>query len=476
MTTHTVAQAMESAQAHLQAGRLSEAERACRGALALKGDDAQGHAMLGVILRRQGRHGEAVAAYERALQLKPDWPEVLNNLGNALLDNRLPHQAVAAFKRALDLRPTMAEAFNNLGNVLRQLGMYEEAAGAYRRSLALAPQSLDARNNIGGALSAAGKFEEAAKIHRQIIVEHPKFAPAHWDLSLILLRDGDYGRGWEEYEWRWGVADLRLGERLKSRQWVGEELNGKTIVVYAEQGLGDAIQFARFVPMVAARGGRVVLVCRKELMPVFERVAGVAQCVTTVPEHEVSCPLLSLAGVLGIRLENLPKDGAYIAADEATAKKWAERFAGERRRKVGVVWAGRTYPDPLRSVPLAEMARLAEVADACWVSLQTGDAAFETRPGNFSMMDCGKELKNFGETAGLMANLDLIVTIDTAAAHLAGAMGKPALVLLKHAADWRWMRDRADCPWYPTLRLFRQPRAGDWQTPIGEVIRAMRAP
>jgi hypothetical protein len=210
-------------------------------------------------------------------------------------------------------------------------------------------------------------------------------------------------------------------------------------------------------------------------VPIFERVAGVAQCTVVAPEHEVSCPLVSLAGVLGIRLENLPGRVPYLAADEGAARKWGERFAGERRRKVGVVWAGRTHPDAQRSIPLAEMARLGEVADVCWVSLQTGDAAFEPKPANFSMMDCGRELKDFGQTAALMANLDFVVTIDTAAAHLAGAMGKRGLVLLKNVADWRWMRDREDCPWYPTLRLFRQPRPEDWQTPIGQIVRALQS-
>jgi Flp pilus assembly protein TadD len=476
MTTLTAAQSMELAKTHLKAARLADAESACRHALVLEPNDPYAHALLGTILRRQRRYADAVAALQHALQIKPDWPQAQNNLGNNLADLGLMDQAIAAFQRALKLNPDLPEVHGNLGNVLRKLGQLDQAEAAYGKSLSLR-QSIEIQNNLGGLLAARGQFAQAAQIHQNILAAHPDYAPAHWDLALLLLLQGDYQRGWPEYEWRWRVPDLRLGAPLNTPRWRGEDLAGKTILIHTEQGLGDAIQFCRFIPSVAERAGKLILLCQRELLPLFERLPGVAQCLPRdqqPPAHDVHCPLLSLPMILGITLENLPAAFPYLSADAALVQKWADNFSAEKRRKIGIVWAGRSYPDPARSAPLAEMAALGQVPGICWISLQTGDAAFEPPPPNFTFIDCGRDLKNLHDTAAILAGLDQIVTIDTATAHLAGAMGKPTCVLLKNVADWRWMRDRDDCPWYPTLRLFRQPRPGDWQTPINQIIHALQ--
>jgi len=465
------------------------AEAACRQALARHEANHQTHALLGLILRRRRRPDEAAAAYNRSLQLRPDQPQVLSNMGNALFDQGRAEDAAAAFTRAIQLQPNLPEAHNSLGNTLRAAGKFDEAEAAYRRALALRPDSLDAANNIGAVMSARGQWSEAAAVYRRIIGAHPDYAPAHWDLARILLGEGDYPAGWREYEWRWRVPDLRLGRRPNSPQWNGEDLNGESLLVFAEQGFGDAIQFVRFVPQLAQRGGRqtlrggrqslrggkIILACRAELVPLFARVQGLAQCVPSdqpFPAHHLSCPLLSLAGILGVTLENLAAPQSYLTAHAQLAKTWAQRLAADTRRKIGLVWSGKSFPNPFRSVPPEQLEPIGKVAGIRWISLQTGDAAAQP-PAGLDTLDLGGELRTFDDTAALIAGLDMVITIDTATTHLAGALGKPTWVLLQRFADWRWGREGQTCPWYPTMRLFRQERQGDWKAAVQELVSAL---
>jgi tetratricopeptide (TPR) repeat protein len=456
-------------------GRLAIAEQACRRALSLNNDHADSHALLGLVLRQMKRSTEAISHDIAALKIRRDWPEVLNNLGNALLDEGRHDEAGAAFTRVIDLQPACAEAHNNLGNVFRAQGRLDEAETAYRRAAQLKPTMLDASSNLATVHMARGNDRLAEDLLRQLIADHPDFAPAHWNLSLILLGRGDYQNGWKEYEWRWGVEDLRLGTRLTSPRWNGENIAGKTLVVHAEQGYGDAIQFARLLPLAAARCGKLIFVCCEELSRLLGSIQGISQTVLAgagmVPAHDVQCPLLSLPAVLGIDANHFAA-GAYIRADNQITRKWAGKLPSDGRKKIGLVWSGKSYPDPFRSMPVFELAALTDIHDVHWISLQTGLAAGSV-PEGITLTGCGQELKNFDETAGLLANLDLLISIDTAAAHLAGAMGKPAWVLVKKFPDWRWGREGSACAWYPSVRLFRQQRSGDWSHPMRELADAL---
>jgi Flp pilus assembly protein TadD len=455
--------------------QLEAAESEARQAAVWQPNNPEVYLLLGLILRRRKRPGEAAAANLRALALRPNWPEALNNLGNAWRELGDLDQAASAFRRALELWPTCAEAHNNLGAVLLVQGREEDAEASCRRALSCRPDDPETLSNLGSVLSAEGQWDQAAAILRQVLQQRPDYAQAHWQMAMILLARGQYEEGWKEYEWRWRHPDLSLGIRLSTPRWNGGSPGGGRMVIHTEQGLGDAIQFARFIPMVASRVGGVHLMCRRELLPLMGTLPGVERSSgddEPAPPHDLHCPICSLPGLLGITLQNLPVTVPYLIAEPSLVSRWAEKLPRDGRRKVGLLWEGRTRPDPRRSVPAESLAPLAQIGGICWVSLQVGNAGVERPPG-LSLLDFAGDLTDFGQTAALIQNLDLVVTIDSAVAHLAGALGKPAWVLLKSVPDWRWMLQRTDCPWYPTMRLFRQSRRGDWQSPVRKIVEAL---
>jgi len=293
-----------------------------------------------------------------------------------------------------------------------------------------------------------------------------------------LLVRGDFLQGWEEYEWRWKTKDAAFPERnFAQPQWDGSPLEGRTLLLHAEQGLGDAIQFIRYLPLVAQNGGNIVLECQPELQRLFQRMAPdlpVLAMGQALPAFDVHCPLMSLSRVFSTDLGNIPQTVPYLHADAAEAALWGERLAGlGSSLKVALVWAGNptNKNDRKRSLKLASLAPLAEVPGVRFISLQKGDATAEARtlPAGVALIDVAEDLKDFADTAALLANLDLVISVDTAVVHLAGAMGRPVWTLLPFAPDWRWLLGRADSPWYPTMRLFRQPAIGDWDAVIAEV-------
>jgi len=460
--------------------RLEEAEAAARQAAALRPNDPHVFFLLGMIFRRTHRPSEAVAANLKVLELRPNSPEALNNLGNAWRDLGRASEAISAFRGALELLPYSPEVHNNLGCVLLTQGMLTEAEASFRRALKCWPDYLEASCNLGSALYAIGDWDQALALQTQVLQRRPDFMPAHWETAMILLARGQYEAGWREYEWRWKNPDPRVGFRLPTPRWDGAALNGKTIVLHTEQGLGDAIQFARFIPMVAQRGGRIILVCRRELFHLLRNMDGLHQCFADdepLPPHDLHCPIGSLPMVLGITLQNLPAKVPYVQADAALASQWGQRIAGKPGRKIGLAWAGRPdHPNDLqRSFPLATLAPLGNAPGVTFFSLQKGGASAQTANAPFDVMDWTGDLKDFADTAALIANLDLVISADTVVVHLAGAMGKPVWVLLPLVPDWRWMLDRQDCPWYPTMRLFRQSRRGDWQLPLRQIMEALNS-
>jgi len=463
-----------------QAGRdlLEEAVAAFHRALQVRPKYPEALNNLGIALRRQGQLDEAVAVYRSALEINPEYLEALNNLGIALRDRGQLDEAIAACRRALELKPDFPEAHINLGAALARQGRFDEAIAAYRRALQLRADHPEAHFNLGTALRERGQFDEAMAAFRQAIALQPDLPEAHYNFGVALLAQGDFLQGWEEYEWRWKIKDTAFPPRAFTRpQWDGGPLEGRTLLLQAEQGIGDTIQFIRYLPLAAQRGGKIVLECHPELQRLFQTMAPDLSIVArrqALPRFDLHCPLMSLPRIFSTDLGNIPGTAPYLRADAAAAAIWRERLGGPRSTlKVGLVWAGNPEHtnDRHRSLRLASLAPLADVPDVQFYSLQKGAAAAEAGapPAALELIDVAEDLKDFADSAALIANLDLVIAVDTAIAHLAGAMGKPVWTLLPSFPDWRWLLDRPDSPWYPTMRLFRQPRLMGWAPAIADL-------
>jgi tetratricopeptide (TPR) repeat protein len=463
----------------VQRGRVDEALPLMRRVVQLKPQDAAAHSNLGQALEAIGRLDEAVAAYRRAIQLKPDLAGAFSNLGNALLDQRRLSDSIAACRRAIELQPDMAEAHNNLGNALSAAGCLDEAIAAYSQALRLNPNYVQALSNLGGTLIDSGRLDEPVNLFRRALQIDPEFPDAHWNLAIFLLLHGNFAEGLPEYEWRWKVKKVLRPPPFSQPRWDGHDLNGRTILLHAEQGFGDAIQFIRYAPMVAARGGRVIVQCPMELKRLFSQIPGIQVLAAgdPLPKFDFHCPLLSLPLAFKTDLQSIPSSAPYLSADPELVETWRGKLpTGDNRRRIGLAWAGAATHanDRNRSILPANFAPLAQVKDAVFYSLQKGDAAKSPPPAGMALIDFTSDLKDFADTAAMIENLDLVIAADTSVAHLAGAMGKPVWVLLPCNPDWRWMLHRLDSPWYPTMRLFRQKRAGEWQATIEETAAALR--
>ena len=462
-------------------GRLDEALAAYSHAIRLAPSMAEAHYNLGNVLAVLERLDESRSALSRAIQLKPTFAEAYNHLGGVLTEQGKFGEAAIACSRALELRPNFAEAYNNLGNVFEAQGKYAEAISAYHRSLSLSPDLAQAHTNLGSALKEQGRFTEAVAAYDRAIRLEPDDAETHWKLSLSLLRLGDFDRGLREYEWRWKRKEAGSLQSFPQPRWDGRELNGRTILLHAEQGFGDTIQFARYAPMVAARGGRVLLQCQPELLRVVRGLGCVAEVITRgelLPWFDVHCPMLSLPLTMGTRLESIPVTLPYISVDPLLCDAWALRLGNAVGvTKVGLAWAGSptNTNDRSRSIFLAQFAPMAAARNIMFFSLQKGDAARQAAfpPPGMPIIDHTDELRDFADTAALISHLDLVITVDTAVAHLAATMGKPVWILLPFIADWRWLLAREDSPWYPTMRLFRQNAIGDWPEVISRVANCL---
>ncbi len=427
-----------------------------------------------------GQLNEAVAGYRRLLYLRPNDAETHNHLGLALADLGHAGEAAACHRRAIELRPDYAEAHNDLGAVLGEQGRPEEAAACFRRVIALRPDDAGAQYNLGKALKEQGQLDPAIACYRAAIALRPDYPDAHENLALALLARGDMPAGWEEYEWRWKTArGCRLRRNLAQPQWRGEAAEGRTLLIHAEQGFGDTLQFCRYAAMAAARGLRVILEVQRPLLRLLGNLAGVDRVIArgeALPEFDLHCPMLSLPLAFGTTLASIPAPGAYLHADAAQTAAWRARLiaTGVQGPRIGLAWAGNAAlpTDRRRSLAPARLAPLVALPGLHFVSLQKdGPAA----PGAFRLTDFTQELGDFADTAALVANLDLVISVDTATAHLAAALGRPVWLLDRFDPDWRWLRGRRDSPWYPTLRLYRQPRPGDWDPVVAEVLRDLAA-
>jgi tetratricopeptide (TPR) repeat protein len=462
-------------------GRLDEAISRYRQALLSRSDDAEIHNNLGVALSQKAQFTEAVACYQRALELKPDWPQAQCNLGNALMDQQRWDEAEPCYRRALASDPAHYPALSNLGSVLLQKGQVQEAIDCYRRALAFNPADHEVHNNLANAYAELGEHEQSVACYRQALALCPDLLPIHANLAHALLLRGDLPEGWKQQEWRWRIADPLTG-RPPPDIWDGQDLDGRTIVVHAEQGFGDTIHFIRYVPLLAARGGRVIIECQPELDRLLQTVAGAQQVVVRgqpLPTTDCHALLLSLPANFATTLQSIPAHVPYLHAPSDSSQRWRARLAMDSSRlKIGLAWAGnpRQKNDHNRSMPLSSLAPLAQVPGASFYSLQKGEAANQTKhaPAGLHLIDCDKELTDFAETAALIEQLDLVISVDTSVAHLAGAMAKPTWTMLTFSADWRWLLERQDSPWYPTMRLFRQKTRGDWAGVVERVLAALQ--
>jgi tetratricopeptide (TPR) repeat protein len=461
-------------------GNLSQAIACYQQILLRKPDMADVHHELANALVELGNLDEAISSYTSALRTKSNDPRLLMQLGMALKAQGKLDEAIASYRRALQLRPDYAEALTNLGQALTAQGQLDEAIACCQRAVELNPNVAEAHHNLGCALVEQGKPHDAISIYRRALQLKPDSATTHFALGLALLFTGDFAHGWAEYEWRWRANNKSPGN-FSQPQWDGRDLAGQTILLYAEQGCGDAIQFVRYVPEVVGRGGRVIVQCQPELHRLFHTVEGIDQIVAadqSPPPFEQHCPLMSLPLVLGTTLQTIPARVPYLRADPALCEHWRSKLAGDKHRlKVGLCWAGNpAMPgDRKRSMPLAALAALAGVPDVSFYSLQKGDAAKQALNPllGLTLIDWTDELTDFADTAAFISQLDLVISACTSVAHLAGAMGKAAWTLLASPADWRWLIDREDTPWYPTMRLFRQSTSGDWPTVAQRIAAAL---
>jgi tetratricopeptide (TPR) repeat protein len=520
----------------LHTGRLQEGVDLLKKALAVNPKQPAVHSNLAYALNGLQLHDDALAHAERAIALQPKFADALNNRGNALAALDRPLDALASFERALSFAPQLAAGWNNRACVLRDLGRYaealdscgealalqpnypdawsnrgnvlgdlnqpDEAQRCYQRALELAPAFVDAWNNLGLAQIDLNQREAALSSYERALALNPASAEAHWNQALCMLQLGRFESGWREYEWRWERSRIKAGKRAFAQPlWLGDfALDGKTILLHAEQGLGDTLQFCRYATLVAKLGAKVVLEVPGPLVRLLATLEGVDQLIEAgqpLPPFDCHCPLLSLPLASGTNEASIPAATPYLSAQPAAAGEWRERIERDcitgtgtgagtgtdaiGALKVGLVWAGENRAhvaelrkiDARRSLAFEQLAPLFDVPNVRFFSVQKGAAAPQLAASaqRERVVDHTDLLHDFADTAALVANLDLVISVDTSTAHLAGAIGRPVWILNRFDTCWRWLLERSDTPWYPSARLFRQPALGDW----GSVIDAVRA-
>ena len=438
-------------------------------------------ALQGLAHQEAGEFDAAIDCYAESLALNGGHAEVHNNLGNVYKSLGRTEDAILAYRDALGINPGLAEAHSNLGGALYRRGDPGEAIAHCRAALALRPSFPEASVTLGYLLEEEGDTPGAMECYRGAIAARPDYAEAHFNYAMQLLLSGDYANGWQEYEWRMRMPEVRQLMPFADRaHWDGAALDGATILLYAEQGYGDAIHFVRYAPLVAARGARVIVRCAPALAALVGSMPGVSAVVSSgePPAFDLCCPLMSLPRIFGTTLDTIPAQVPYFRPDAGRVLHWKARLeAAGPSFKVGLYWATDTKNriSPQRSLTLDSFASLAGLPGITYFSLQRGAAAAEAArpPGGMTVVDLSPELAGFYDDAALMSNLDLVISINTATAHLAGAMGQRVWTLVQFPPDWRWLLGRDDSPWYPTMRIFRRGQTESWESVIGRVSEAL---
>ena len=502
----------EYAEAYLNRGvalqdlkRHEEALKSCDEAIRLKPDYAEAYSNRGNVLRDLRRYEESVTSYEEAIRLKPDYAEAYLNRGVALQDLKRHEEALKSCDEAIRLKPDYAEAYSNRGNVLRDLKRYEESlmscdeaiqlkpdyAEAYsNRGIALYelkryevsvkssddairmnPEYAEAYSNRGAALHELKRYDESVSSFEEAIRLKPDYADAHWNKGLLQLLFGDFAEGWAEYEWRFNVESSSIQKRSYAQpSWRGREsLDGRKILIYAEQGLGDTIQFCRYGSVLTGLGAKVFLEVPDSLVSLMRSLQGSIEVVSSaerLPEFDYHCPLLSLPGACRTTLETIPSERQYLYADAKKVKHWDERLGNGRKPRIGLAWSGNPAQanDHNRSISLKELLEyLPDHAEYFSLQKEIREGDREVMRAQGKVLHMADDLHDFSDTAALMECMDLVISVDTSVAHLGGALGKPTWVLLSCMPDWRWLLDRDDSPWYPSVKLYRQTGKRDWR-------------
>ena len=455
----------------MQHGKLEEARRSLEQALRLQPNYAQAAGSLGNVFAALNRREDAIASYRHVVRCRPRFPAGYTNLGLALLEAGRPAEAVVALQQAHRLRPNSPQAHNNLALALTDLGRFAEAEAHYQEALRLNPHDVTSHNNLGSMLRIQGRLPEALASYQLAVGLDPQSIPARWNRSLALLQAEDFTQGWPEYEWRW--KRRKTPPRVFQQPlWNGSPLGGRTILLHMEQGLGDKLQFIRYASLVIERQATVIVECPARLIPLLSGCRGIDRLVaegSELPHFDVQAPLMSLPRLFRTTVATIPAEVPYLFVDAERTARWQRELATFDGFKVGICWQGNRHHllDYHRSVPLATFAPLAEVPGVRLIGLQKGYASEQVQKlgGRFRVIELASELdpkvETFVDTAAIMKNLDLVVTVDTAIAHLAGGLGVPVWVALSRVVDWRWLSEREDCPWYPSMRLFRQTHLGE---------------
>lgn len=466
-------------------GRYAEALESCDRALAIEPEHFVALYNRGTLLATQDRYDEALASYDLLFAVAPDRaaadPSLANNRGTALAKLNRNEEALASFDKALLLDPGYRDALNNRGAMLNLLGRYEESLKHYAQALPLMPDFSDAYINRGNALLALNRMDEALASFDTAVAIKPDNADAQFNAAITRLCLGNFRDGWKQYEWRWQRKNFGTLPQTGHPTWRGGDLSGKTVFIMPEQGMGDLIQFVRYVPMVAARGAKVMLGAHRPLVSLLTRIPGVSLVIPSggqIPDFDLFCPLMNLPMVFQTEPETIPAAIPYIHADQERLAKWRPHVPNTGRLRVGLCWAGNKahLNDRKRSMTLGRLLPLLTISGIDFFALQKdiGDADRETLR-HHGVAELGPTFSDFADTAAVIAMLDLVISVDTSVAHLAGAMAKAVALLVPFSPDFRWMLDRTDTPWYPTMRLYRQSAIGDWEGPVNRLCAELEA-
>ena len=453
--------------------RYEEALASYDRALTVWPDYAEARYNRGVTLQELKRYEEALGSYDRALSVRPDYAEALLNRGNTLQELTRYEEALVSYDRALIVRPDWPVALTSRGLTLHELKRFEEALASYESVLAVRPDYAEALSNRGNILQELKRFEEALASYESALTVRPDHAETHWNEGLLRLLTGDFSRGWGKFEWRWEIKDFPSKRPNIAPPWRGEDLTGRHVVIFSEQGLGDVVQFARYLPLLVERKAKITFLTDEKLIRLLRPLGAQIKIASGLEGKEVfdfQCALMSLPHWFKTDLSSIPNKVPYLAAEEELSHRWKERI-GENGFKIGIAWQGNPEAkiDQGRSIPLEEFIPLTRLPGVRLISLQKhhGLDQLTRLPADAKIETLGDDLDSgpdaFIDTAAVMHNLDLIITSDTSIAHLAGALGRPTWVALKYIPDYRWMLDRDDSPWYPTMRLFRQQDRDNWQ-------------
>jgi len=474
----------EFTEAHVNRGNLLKESGDLEGALgsfenAISVDPgfAEAHLNRGNLLRMMRRFDEALASLDQALLVKPDCAEAYSGKAVVFKELKCMPEALQSFDRALEIRPDYAEAFSNKANVLRELSRLDEALESYGRAISIRPDYADAHSNRGGVLLEQLRLDEAIASLDLAIEVKPDFAEAFLNKSLAFLLREDFDAGWAMYEWRWKVESPASQPRqFQEPLWLGDEsLAGRTVLLHAEQGLGDTLQFCRYARLVKNLGAHVLFEAPQILHPVLGNLEGIDQLFKKgdpLPRFDLHCPLLSLPLAFKTTIATIPTPNAYLQSEPDLVNTWVNRLGKKKMPRVGLVWSGNPGHgnDRNRSVSLAALlAHLPTGLDYVSLQKEIREADRETPESYGNVRFFGPELRDFADTAALSDLMDIVISVDTSVAHLCGALGKPTWMLLPFCPDWRWLLERCDSPWYASMSLYRQPSVGDWDSVFARV-------